>query len=87
MATAAVDKVPAMPELARSVLEEAASRNAWFDPSSVDLREGDAGVPAPSAPQGASRPQTGRPIRAEQPRGIAAVAIKDPVPKDGDGCC
>jgi hypothetical protein len=87
MATIAVDKVSAMLEMARSVLEEAASRNAWFDSSFVGLREANAGAPAPSAPRGASRPQTGRPIRAEQPRGIAAVAIKDPVPKDGDGCC
>ncbi|MGB8221238.1 MAG: arsenosugar biosynthesis arsenite methyltransferase ArsM [Polyangiales bacterium] len=41
-AVVAVDKVPAMLEMARSLFEEAASRNAWFDPSFVDLREGDA---------------------------------------------
>ena len=41
-AVVAIDKVPEMLETARSLLEEAAIANAWFDPSFVDLREGDA---------------------------------------------
>ncbi len=41
-AVLAIDKVPEMLATARSLLNEAASRNGWFDPSFVDLREGDA---------------------------------------------
>jgi ubiquinone/menaquinone biosynthesis C-methylase UbiE len=38
----AVDKVDAMLDTARSLLDEAAAQNAWFDPSFVLLRKGDA---------------------------------------------
>lgn len=38
----AVDRVPAMLDAARSLLEEAAALNDWFDPSFVELRHGDA---------------------------------------------
>jgi len=41
-AVVALDKVPAMLETARGLLDLAASRNPWFEPSFVDLREGDA---------------------------------------------
>lgn len=38
----AIDKVPEMLATAKALLTEAASTNDWFDPSFVDLREGDA---------------------------------------------
>jgi len=38
----AVDKVPAMLDVARRLLDEAAADNDWLDPSFVVLREGDA---------------------------------------------
>ncbi|MEM7436699.1 MAG: arsenosugar biosynthesis arsenite methyltransferase ArsM [Myxococcota bacterium] len=38
----AIDKVPEMLATARDLLVEAADENAWFDPSFVELREGDA---------------------------------------------
>lgn len=38
----AVDRVPAMLDVARALLAEAAALNDWFDPSFVELREGDA---------------------------------------------
>lgn len=38
----AIDPVPEMREVARKNLEEAARVNAWFDPSFVDIRDGDA---------------------------------------------
>ena len=38
----AVDRVPAMLDAARALLEEAATLNDWFDPSFVELRRGDA---------------------------------------------
>jgi len=38
----AIDKVPAMLAKARELLEEAAAHNTWFDPTFVELREGDA---------------------------------------------
>jgi SAM-dependent methyltransferase len=38
----AVDRVPAMLDVARALLAEAAALNDWFDPSFVDLRHGDA---------------------------------------------
>jgi SAM-dependent methyltransferase len=38
----AVDRVPAMLNIARELLAEAATLNDWFDPSFVELRQGDA---------------------------------------------
>ncbi len=38
----AVDRVPEMLATARELLEEAARQNPWFDPSFVELRQGDA---------------------------------------------
>jgi hypothetical protein len=56
-AVVAIDKVPEMLKVAGNLLEEAASRNDWFDPSFVDLRS-----PALSrAGQGPLRPR-GKPL-------------------------
>jgi SAM-dependent methyltransferase len=41
-AVVAIDKVPDMLEMARTLLRAAADENTWFDPSYVDLRDGDA---------------------------------------------
>jgi len=41
-AVVAVDRVPAMLDVARDLLAEAATLNDWFDPSFVELRQGDA---------------------------------------------
>jgi len=38
----AIDRVPEMLDVARSLLRSAAEENPWFDPSYVDLRHGDA---------------------------------------------